>query len=509
MAEFVSDKKKIAKNTMFLYIRMVLVMLISLYISRVILQTLGASDFGVYNVVGGVVVLMSFINGPLHSATVRFLTYELGRQDIKKLSDTFAASLNLHLGAGLLAIILGETIGLWFFYNKLVIPEDRMTVAFWVYQFSIINCFFDFTQVPYTASINAHEKMSVYAYIGLYEAISKLTIVYLIAISPWDKLLLYAFLLMLNKIAIQFFCRYYTRTHYQECRFRLFWDKPLYSKLSSYAGWDTFGGVAYVCENQGINVLLNLFFGPVVNTARAIALQIQTAVSLFVNNLLSAIRPQVVKNYAVGNYKEMYHLTFSATRYTYFMLIILILPIIFEIDTILHLWLGKSVPEYTSIFSILVLLITLINTIDLTILMAFHAIGKIKFGNIFGGTVMIASLPIGYLCLEIGCEPQIVFVVVIIINIIETIFDLFLTRYYVPFSLKDFFKITIFPAAIVTAISLFAPVIITELFSPTVGRFLFNTCVTEFLLFVSIWLFGINSSEKKYLQKVIKTKLLK
>lgn len=507
MAEFVSNKKIIAKNTMFLYIRMILVTAISLYTSRVILQTLGASDYGVYNVVGGVVLLMTFINGPLNAATVRFLTYELGRQDRKQLSNTFAASLNLHLSAGLLAIIVGETIGLWFLYNKLVIPDDRMNVAFWVFQFSLLNCFFDFTQVPFTASINAHEKMSVYAYIGLYEAASKLLIAYLIAVSPWDRLFFYALLLMINKIGVQLFCRYYTRRHYEECRFRLFWDKELYKKLATYAGWDTFGGVASVCENQGISILLNLFFGPVVNAARAISIQVQSAITMFVNNMMSAVRPQIVKNYAVGNYKEMYNLTFSSTRYTFYMMLFLVLPIIFELKMVLSIWLGADIPNYTLIFTFLILIIAMVNAVDYNFLMAFHAIGNIKLGNIVGGGLMIAALPISYLCLKKGMEPYSVFIVIIIINIAETIFDFFLTRYLVHFSVRSFIKNTLVPIIIVTFLSILTPLFIVYVMPPSMGRFILNIVFTEIALVIIVWFFGLKTNERLIIVSFIKSKI--
>lgn len=507
MPEFVSDKKRIAKNTAYLYVRMILVTLITLYTSRVILQTLGASDFGIYNVVGGVVAMMAFVRGPLNGATVRFLTFELGRQDKKKLSDTFAACLNLHIFVGILAIIIGETIGLWFFYNKLNIPEDRMWVASWVYQFSIVNCFFDLTQISYKASINSHEKMSVYAYIGLYEAASKLLIVYLITVSPWDRLLFYGFLLMVNKIAVQLYCRYYCLRNYSECSFRLFWDKPLYKKLSGYAGWDTFGGVALVCEGQGVNILLNIFFGPVVNAARAIALQIRTAVTMFISNLTAAVRPQIVKNYAVGNVDEMYNLVFMTTRYSYYLMLILMLPIFFETETILSIWLGNNVPDFTGIFTKLVLIVGLINSVDNTFLMAYHAIGKIKTGNLFGGTLMILSLPIGYICLKIGMAPPSVFYVLIIVNSIGTIIDFWLIHHYVAFSYGKFLLDVALPMILVTALSVVAPFLISHSFPASIMRFFTNTIIMELIMILVVWYVGVRPEERTNVLAVIKSRI--
>lgn len=372
-----SDNKRIAKNTAFLYLRQLIIMVVSIYTSRVILDVLGASDYGIYNVVGGIVTMMSFLNGALGASSSRFLTYELGRGDQDKLNRTFSASLNLHICVALIVLILGETLGLWFFYEKLIIPADRIVAAFWVYQFSIITTMISFTQVPYNASLIAHENMSIYAYVGLYEAISKLVIVYLLLASPIDKLIFYGMLLMLNSIGIQLFYRFYTTKRYKECRFRIVKEKPLYKTLLSYSGWDLFGGVAVICQGQGINILLNLFFGPVVNAARAIAVQVQNAVSMFVNNFLTAVRPQVVKNFAEDNTDEMYRLTFNAAKFAYLLMLALVLPVCFEIDFILHLWLGKNMPSDTPIFAVLVLCTYLMETYHQASLMSYHAIGKI------------------------------------------------------------------------------------------------------------------------------------
>lgn len=312
-------------------------MLVAIYTSRVILDVLGASDYGIYNVVGGVVSMMSFLNSALGASSSRFLTYELGRRDQDKLNRTFSASLNLHISVALIVFIVGETLGLWFFYEKLVIPNDRIVAAFWVYQFSIITTMISFTQVPYNASLISHENMSIYAYVGLYEAISKLSIVYLLTISPIDKLIFYGLLLMLNSVGIQLFYRFYTTKRYEECRFRIVKEKSLYKTLLGYSGWDLFGNVAIICQGQGINILLNIFFGPVVNAARAIAFQIQNAVSMFVGSFLTAVRPQVVKNLAEDNTSEMYRLTFSAAKFAYLLMLALVLPVCFEINFILTL----------------------------------------------------------------------------------------------------------------------------------------------------------------------------
>lgn len=504
-----TSNKTIAKNTAFLYFRMSVVMAVSLYSSRVILQVLGAEDYGIYNVVGGIVTLMGFINGALGSSSSRFLTYELGKGNKQQLDSTFSASLNLHICVALLVLIVGETIGLWFFYEKLVIPEERVIAAFWVYQFSIITTMINFTQVPFNASLIAHENMSVYAYVGLYEALTKLAIVYLIAISPIDRLVFYAMLLMLNQAGIQFFYRHYTVKRYSECRFRLIQEKELYKTLLGYSGWDLFGGLAVICQGQGINILLNLFFGPVVNAARAIALQIQSGILSFVNNFLVAVRPQVVKNYAIGNVSEMYKLTFYSAKFAYLLMLAMVLPVCFEMDFILHVWLGEKVPKDTSVFAILILITYLGETYHLAALMPYHAIGKIKTGNIVGGSMMISALPISYLVLKTGAPAYSVFVVILVVNFVQMIFCWWLIGRYKRFSYKTLLMRVYYPTIMVTIISLIVPLYIVSHFDEGLLRFVYLFSISEIVIITSSFYIGLNSQERLKIVKIVKSKLLK
>ena len=493
MAEFVSDKKRIAQNTLILYLRMLFVMIIAFYTSRVILQTLGASDFGIYNVVGGIVMMMAFITGPLNGTTMRFLTYELGKNDKYELTKVFACTLNIHIAIGLLLVLLAETIGLWFFYEKLVIPEERMGVAFWVYQFSIATMFFEFTQIPYSASITAHENMAVYAYVGLYGAISKLLIVILIGYSAWDKLWIYAFLILLNRIGVSVF-------------YRLFWNKELYKGIVSYAGWNIFGGLAVVCEGQGVNILLNLFFGPIVNAARAISFQLEAAIKQLVTNFMTAVRPQIIKCYAGNNYVEMYNLTFKTTKYGFYLMFMVVMPVCLEIKTLLHLWLGNSVPEYTEPMAVVVLVTSLINCVDQSILMSFHAIGKVKFGNVVGGTFMMLTIPLGYLLLYIGGSPTSVFVLILVINVLATIFDFFLVHYYVPFDVGNVVRTTFLPMLSVAIIALLPPIFLITYMDPTIYRMIIIVMMSVFTSIVSVWAVGLDRSERSLVQQYVKKK---
>lgn len=504
-----TSNKTIAKNTMFLYIRMAIVMVVTFYTSRVILQVLGASDYGIYNVVGGIVTMMAFLNSALGSSSSRFLTYELGTGNMDQLKKTFSASLNLHIAVSVLVLIVGETVGLWFFYEKLVIPEERMNAAFWVYQISIFTTMVSFTQVPFNASLIAHENMSVYAYVGLYEAISKLLIVYLLLISPFDHLIVYAVLLMLNSFGVQMFYRFYTRRKYEECRFRWVKDKELYKKLSNYSGWDLFGNCAVICQNQGINILLNLFFGPVVNAARAITFQIQGALNQFVNNFLTAVRPQVVKSFAVKDYDRMYGLTFTAAKYSYLLMLALMLPLCFEIRFVLKIWLGDNIPDYTFEFSTIVMITYLMETFHSASLMSYHAIGRIKTGNIIGGSMMILALPVSYLCLRFDLPPYSVFIVVFCINFIQMFFGWWLIRRYVTFEWNTLIQKTYLPTILITIMSCIIPYIIVFNMTEGLLRFLIVIISIEFPLFFLTYFIAIEKEDRIKINNLIYNKIKK
>ena len=491
-----ASNNTIAKNTAFLYLRMLVVMVVAFYTSRIILQVLGVEDYGIYNIVGGIVTMMAFLNGALGASTSRFLTYELGKRNFTRLKDTFSASLNLHICVALLVLFIGETIGLWFFYEKLVIPEERLNAAFWVYQFSIITTMINFTQVPFNATIIAHENMAVYAYMGLYEAFSKLVIVYLITVSPIDKLVFYALLLMLNQAGIQFYYRYYTTKKYIECRFRIVKDKQLYKTLLEYSGWDLFGGIAVICQGQSINILLNIFFGPVVNAARAIAVQVQVGIAGFVNNFLSAVRPQVVKNYAEGNTEAMYSLTFSAAKYAYSLMLALVLPVCFEIKFILSIWLGGNEPDDTAVFVVIILLTYLMETYHSCSLMSYHAIGKIKLGNIVGGSLMIMALPLSYIALRLGAPAYSVFIVIFFVNLTQMFWGWMIVHHYVKFSYWHLMKVVYMPTIILTLVAIIAPTAIILTLQPGWDRLILLTICTESIILLAIYYIVLNAEER-------------
>lgn len=486
---------------------MLIVMGVTIYTSRIILQNLGASDYGIYNVIGGVVSMMVFLNSALNASTSRFLTYELGVGNTEQLKKTFSAALNLHISVALIVFIACETLGVWFLFNKMEIPDERMSAAFWILQFSVVSMAINYTQVPYTAALVSHENMSIYAYVGLYEAFSKLLIAYLIKISPIDRLVFYGLLLMLNTMAIQLFYRYYSKRKYEECRFRWVKDKALYKKLLSYSIWDLFGGMAGVSQHQGINVLLNVFFGPTVNAARAISFQIQAAVKTFINNFLTAVRPQVVKGFAEENYARMYGLTFKAIKFSLLIMLALVVPIFYEIDFILDLWLGDTYPPETSLFARIILITALFDVIEVGQNMAFHAIGRIKTGNIICGTIMILSLPISYVLLRFGYPSYVPFLVVIATNIINEILTLLIMKSYIDFSLSKLLVKTYLPVISVLTIAFAIPFGVCQMMSDGVSRFFINLVVVEISVLSFGWLIGLSRNEKSKIISIVYKRL--
>ena len=495
-----SVSKRIAKNTIFLYIRMILVMVVSLYTSRVILNTLGASDYGVYDVVGGVVTIMTFLSGALGASTSRFLTYDLGLCDQNKLNNTFSAALLLHLGVAVLVVIFGETIGLWLLNNKLVIPDGRMTAAFWVLQASILTTAINFTQVPFSASIISHERMSIYAYVGLYDAAAKLAIAFLITVAPYDKLILYAFLLTANTLVVTTFYMLYTRRQYMECRLRKVREFGLFKRLLNYTGWELFGGVASVSQGQGISIVLNMFFGTIVNAARGITQQISSAVTLFVTNFLLASRPQVIKYCAEGNY-------FRTAKFSYLLMLAMVVPLCFEIDYILHIWLGDNVPDYTNIFTIIVLITGLVSSLHTASLMPYHAIGKIGKGNVIGGTLMFLSLPLTYILFKVGLPPYWAFIAIFITNTLQQITTWMVIHSYVRYSYWELVKKVYLPIGIVTILSILCPLVINRFMEQGGVRLIVLFVCTELVLVVIIYTIALTSSERYTFKRFVQTRV--
>lgn len=507
MAE--TNNKRVAKNTLFLYFRMILIMLVTLYTSKVVLAQLGIKDYGIYNVVGGVVTMFAFLNNCMTTSTQRFLTFELGKGNTQRLKDVFAASLNIHIAIALTIVVLAESIGLWFVNYKLVIPADRLVAANWVFQFAILSFCVNIIQVPYNAVIIAHEKMNVYAYISIVEVMLKLGIVYLLSVSPFDKLIAYAVLIFAVQLLIRAIYQIYCRKNYEESKFRLFWDKSLYQQMSGFAGWNLFGSIAWLLRDQGLNIVLNLFFGPVINAARGVAAQVSSAVMNFISNFQMALNPQITKNYANGNLEEMEKLTYLGIKFSYMILFFMAFPLSLNIDYVLHLWLVE-VPDYTALFIILILVDSLVGNLFGTPLMtSLSATGKIRNYQIVVSVIILCIVPVGYVALRLGCDAPSVFYITIIFTAISGFVRFLYCRKQIGYSLKAMFKNVLLPVFGMTVVALPLPIFIKqECFeTETLLSFVLLCLIAVAMTFVAAWFVGLKSSERNMLMAIIKNKI--
>lgn len=404
MKSVVADNKLIAKNTLILYLRMLLYMVVSLYTSRVVLNILGIQDYGIYNVVGGVVTIFTFLNASMSGATSRFLAYELGVGNKLRLKETFSSSLIIHIGISILIFILAETIGLWFLCNKLVIPESRMIAAHWVYQFSILATMINITQVPYNACIIAHEKMSVYAYVEMLNVVLKLLIVYLLLIGTIDKLVLYAALVLAVSILIAFIYRIYCLCHFEECHFHKAWNKKILKPMLSFSGWDLYGNMCSTLRQQGTTMLMNMFFGVLVNAAASIASTVIGSLSVLSSSVLTAFRPPMVKCYANGNMNDFSLLLSRAILFTSLLISVCTVPIVIEMAFVLKIWLN-IVPEYAVNLSQIAIVNSFFLNINMAIMVPIYATGNVKWISLTGGTIYLLNLLLLYILLHLGISP--------------------------------------------------------------------------------------------------------
>lgn len=454
-----ADNKKIAKNTLYMYIRMGVTILIGFYTSRVVLRTLGVSDYGIYNAVGGIVSLFIFLNTAMTQATQRFMSYELGKGNKENLNRTFSMCLNVHILIAALIVLLCEVVGLWLLYNKMIIPEGRMNTAFWVFQFSIFTCVMNITQVPYNATLYSHEKFNIVAGLQILQSLLNLGFVIALQYIPFDKLLVYAFNVMLVQTSIIMLNRTYDIRHFPECHYKLFWDKEMFKQIMGYSSWSLAGDLANTLANQGVNILSNMFFGPAVNASRGIATQVNTAVSSFVGNFQGASIPQIVKLYAQGEKEPMVKLVISSSKISFFLFYILVLPICLEMHMLLYIWL-QQVPEYMVAFSRLSLLIVLTQSLGGTLLFVIQATGRIKRYQMMSSIFNLSIFPITYVLFKLGFNPTAPFILTILIKMVVDITIYINVRYLADFPIMRFFKEVLMKIIIIGLVGAIVPVAI-------------------------------------------------
>lgn len=504
MSNTTENNKRIAKNTLLLYFRMLFLMAVSLYTSRVVLNALGIEDFGIYNVVGGVVAMFSVLSGSLSAAISRFITYELGKGNQENLNKIFSSAVTIQLGLAGIIILLAETIGIWFLNVKMNIPEVRMEAANWVFQFSILTFAINLISVPYNASIIAHEKMSAFAYISILEAVGKLTIAYLIAISPIDKLIFYAILMCVVALIVRFTYGNYCKRHFNECTYHFIWDKQLLKSMFSFAGWNFIGASSAVLRDQGGNVVINLFCGPAVNAARGIAFQVNNAVNQFVVNFMTALNPQITKSYAAGDKGYMMTLIFQGARLSFYMLLLLSLPILVNTHYILALWL-KIVPEHAVLFVQLILIFALSESISQPLITAMLATGKIRNYQIIVGGLQMMNLPLSYILLRLGYFPEVVIVIAICISQCCLAARLILLRGMIGLSITKYLKNVYLNIIVVCIIAVILPLISAYYIKESFINFILISLIAVICTLSSIYFLGCNNQEREFIHQKLGT----
>ena len=489
------NNKRIAKNTLLLYIRMLFLMLVSLYTSRINLKALGIEDFGIYNVVGGLVAMFSIISGALVSSVSRYLTFELGAGRIDRLKKVFSSAISIHIILCIIIILFAETIGLWFLNNKMTIPTNRIFATNVIYQFSVLSFCFSLLSIPYTAAIVAHEKMSAFAYISILDAIGKLAVAFTTSIVSTDKLIWFAGFILFNACIIRSIYTIYCKRNFEECKYNLIFDKPLLKEMFSFAGWNFIGTIASILRDQGGNIIINIFGGPTVNAARGIAMQVNNAVSGFVSNFQTALNPQITKSYASGDYKYMMTLIFQGSRLSYYILLVLILPILCNTHFILQLWLGQ-VPEHTVLFTQLILLFSLNESLANPLINAMLASGHIKNFQIIVGGINLMNLPISYICLHNGCIPEVVIIVATFISIICQIARIILLKRMIQLPISIYFKKVYLNIISVSIISSIIPFCIKSIMEEGFYTFCIVSLTCVFSTLLSIIYIGCNKNER-------------
>lgn len=502
---YIANNKRIAKNTIYLYFRMLLTMGVSLYASRIVLNILGVEDYGIYNIVGGVVVLFSFINNSLTSATQRFLNFELGRGDISETQRVFSMSLTIHICVAIIVALLAETVGLWFLNTQMNIPPERMTAANWVYQFSILTICVSFVQVPYYASVVAYEKMSFFAYVAIIEVILKILIVFLLVYIDFDKLRLYSVLTFFVSVAVFICYKNYCYIKINISRYRFLWDKVLFSKILSFSGWMFWGAAAGVSSTQGVNILLNIFYGVTVNAAMGISNQVNSAMNQFVSNFQTAFLPQITKLYAIGDIEQLRKLIDRSSRFSFLLLFALACPLMLNMDFVLKLWL-KNIPEYSSVFCILILIYSLIEAMSKPVGYVIHATGRVKYYNIVMSIALSMNIVFSFIFLKLGFQPEVVLVISVFVDILCFAIRLLFASYYKVLKIREYICNVVLRVICISLFALPLPLYLSRYYVQWIG--LFATSLIFLLMFaVAVYFVGFTQSEKIRVLTFIKAKI--
>lgn len=504
MSTQAENNKRIAKNTLLLYVRMLLIMFVTLFTSRIVLDKLGITDFGIYNVVGGIVAMLGFLSSSMANAVQRYLSYAIGKNDNKEVNRIFSISLLVHIGIAIVVFIIVEVVGVWYLNYMMNIPKERLDAANWVLQCSILTTIFTIIQVPYNAIIIAKEQMGIYAYLSIIEVILKLSIVYLLSICQFDRLKLYSVFIMIITIGILLLYRSYCIKKYQESHFHYTKDWPLFRQLIGFASWNMLGELAWVFTGQGVNIILNVFYGPAINAARGLAEQVNGAVTRFVSNFQVAVNPQLIKSYASDQLDEMKTLLYRSTRISYYLLLVLSLPLIINMEFILKLWL-KEVPVYTTEFCQLILIASLISTISNLLAQVVRAYGRIRNYQVIVSICLFFNFPLSYIVLKFGASPLSTLYISIIIYILLIYIRVYLIKNIIHIRFCQFAYNVLIPIIYVSGISAIIPILYTLYVGRTES--LSGLIISSLICFLSVcataFFLGMNSNERIYIKSII------
>ena len=490
------NNKRIAQNTIFLYFRMFLTLIVGLYTSRIVLQALGINDYGINSVVGGIVVLLTYINNLLSQGTSRFLTIALGEKNLSKLKNVFSACVTMHIIVAIITLILGETIGLWFVNYELNIEPSRMYAANWVYQLALISCILSIMQVPYNASVISHEKMSIFAYLSIFEVLMKLVAAWLLLHVAMDKLILLAiFNFIVGCLTIVFY-RIYCIKNFEECTFKLGYDMKLYKEIAAYTGWNSLGTFAFTVNNQGINVLLNLFYGTAINAARGITNTVSNMIVQFINGFQTAVRPQITKYYAQGNIDEMNKLIINDSKFSSYLVLLIGIPLFFETEYVIELWLGQT-PSYVVTFIRLTIIQLFVQAIDFPIGSGIHAYGKMKLPNLTSSIAYLSIIPISYIAMKLGANPNIAYLITMLAFPVAMGFDLWILNKYSKFNIWIFMKDILLKDFIIILTASIILYTIQHFISQGFIRLMTICIVSTLILSITIFYIGIDKNLQK------------
>ena len=507
--EDISNNKRIAKNTLALYARMLFAMFVGLYTSRVALNTLGAVDFGIYNVVGGVVVLFSFLNSTMAAATQRFLAFEIGRSDdIQPVRRVFSVSMTIHIALGILIIVLSETVGLWLLETQMTIPPERMSAARIVFQFSIISCFLSIIQVPYDSLMIARERLDVYALFSVGNVLLKLVFVILLTKIDSDKLVLYAFLMMLNGILLRIVSKLYCLSKFKESRYYFEKDYAIYKEIGSFAGWNLFGHAVMVARTQGVNILLNHFCGPILNTARGIGVQVNGTLTQLSGNFQSAVIPQITKLYSVGQVEEMNKLVVRSSKLSYVLIVLLIAPFIVDTEYILTLWL-KNVPEYAVLITRFTLAVTLADSLSGTLVHAALATGRVKKYQLIISSVLTLVFLGSWIALFMGANPESVYIIEMVVQLIAILLRLCILRGMVRFPVTTYLREIVLKGIFLSLFSIAVAYLIQGIMAASFFRFCIVCLCSALMTSLAGYFIVLNKSERTFIVGFIKDRLPK